>query len=342
MRNFFTLASVLCFSSSHAQQKQLSYGDFLQFDTTIKWAAEVDTPFPLVAKRSEHNLGSYYYNELKKGVLKGYTVNQKDMSVMERYLTKADIKNQGSGEYITKYQLRYGLQSLTKNTFDTVGCFCDTYAGGNDIELFKVKQIVYYKSGKFLIENVLVSPLCYQKDEHGIFNWFPSFNTSFNNNPHQKYFETDLLYLGASTISYDLNDESRTATDRRLLTLQNPNPIYSVLQDALKGKVKLMNELDQSGGKKPFPAKELFTFGMPSDTIAVYDPTGNFAKYQTVRSERNPENIVIALEQEFYFDRKNQVLLSRVNKAVIKERRYSQNSKTFLGLSPLCSIIYQP
>ena len=108
-----------------------------------------------------------------------------------------------------------------------------------------------------------------------------------------------------------------------------------ILQAINNGKLKAIDPVTNL----PIPSKEIFTWGMPADTVAAIDVTGNM-KYKIIRAKHDPDNIpVIRIYQDWYIDASTGKL-----HPVVKWIELIENVKSvsgyFIGHRPFCRIYY--
>ena len=108
-----------------------------------------------------------------------------------------------------------------------------------------------------------------------------------------------------------------------------------IFQAIAKGKVKAIDRETN----KPIPAREIYTWQMASDTMAIYDDTGNM-KIKVVQKQRDPDNVSrIRIFRDWYFDVASGKLLSMIKWIELLEEIQSP-SGFFMGYLPLCRIYY--
>ncbi|GAA4340601.1 hypothetical protein [Flaviaesturariibacter amylovorans] len=349
LRSLCSLIAVLTAAGAAAQQEH-AYGSFLSTDTTVRWAAEADKVVALLPRVLPQSLNRLYARQLDSGRLRTYRVPGTDLRVREAGpVSRAQLSERASGDALPDFTRAYkDLPPTVRRRFDSTQAYrfyCDTCRGA-DLELFQLRQLVYLKGGRFYVDNILVSPLEGAPDSSGRAQWAPRFSTSFykggaapRSNPK------DRIYLGTVIINYQFAfDGLRGPADDRILTVQEPNPVYQLLEAALKGKVKLRNELNPDT-RKPFMNPRTFfaDFGA-TDTMAVYDVNdpGRVREYVVTRSSLGAEKLAVyGIEQSFYYDTRLQVLFSEVHKVTVKAHVYNDNG-TIRGRRAMASVTYSP
>ncbi|RYZ00569.1 MAG: hypothetical protein EOO11_01165 [Chitinophagaceae bacterium] len=338
------LAAIALLTSTIASaQQEHSYAGFLSTDTSVRWALEADKVVALVPRTLPGSLNRFYRAALASGKLQAYSLPGPDFKVAA---TTPGAALPGS---IDKGRAYKELPQELRRQLDTTrafGAFCDSCARGTDIELFALRQLVYLKNGRFYVDNILVAPIDSERDTAGNLAWTRRFATSFYKGgtpPHAN--PKDRVYLGTSTINYNLELKGpRTDGSDRVLTPQEPNPIYPLLQEALRGRIRLRNEWDESPQKPFLNPRRFFEHFGSTDTVAVMDVNdpSRVVQYVATQSSLDPAELAVyGIEQSFYFDKKLQVLFSEVHKVTVKKLVYN-DSGTVRGRRALASVAYKP
>lgn len=109
-----------------------------------------------------------------------------------------------------------------------------------------------------------------------------------------------------------------------------------ILQAIEKGKLKAVDGL--SG--KFIPAKEIFNWQMPSDTVLQYDNEGNVAKFIVTKQQLNSSSITqIRIFQDWYFNTSTDKIQVEIKCIELLAEIYS-SSGLFIGYQPFCNINY--
>jgi len=120
------------------------------------------------------------------------------------------------------------------------------------------------------------------------------------------------------------------------LTNEIGKPVsFVILQAIEKGKLKAIDRETN----KPIPGKEIYTWKMPVDTVAVPDNAGN-SKIQIVQQQRSPDNLnQIRIYQDWYFDISTGKFYSVIESIELLEEIHT-SSGIFIGYNPFCRIFY--
>jgi len=322
MKSFLSILlliySCLCFS-----QKRLEYGDFIQLNRDIHWAAETDAFLNLMPKTAKYSIKNLYLRKLKDSGIIVYKINSDKYSVTSEKLTINSFEEK-KFDTVLNANLSNESYPVILDT-DSVNsrhavCLCDSCARGELFEIFKVKQIVCYGNSQLFIKNILISPLCLKRNRYvGNMNdlpvWDVLFNTAFSNGNEITSKKEHLLYLGEEDYYYDLNEFS-LLENRNLLTLRSPSLIQLILSDCKKGKLKLF---DPEKGRE-IPYVKLKSWGLEKIAVPVYDDLGNTISTKFIMPERNFDSLNrFRIKQELFFDTKKEVLISVVKSVDILE-----------------------
>ena len=321
-------------------QTKFEYGGFIQFDNKIEWAMEIDKYLDLIPKIPNYSITRWYLKKLKQDGITAYLKNADGYSVTPFKLSPGGWKKPfmtdtlSTNETFNEFRSQYKDLALNNQS----NCVCDTCYTPHAFDITKVKQILYYKDGKFNITNILLTPMCLSntirsKDEHTNV-WNNLFNVAFNNNPSRPP-SNNMIFIGPVEKKYNLSSFDG-APNKKLLTVKSDGIMHYLNRDFRKG-LFLVND-PRTG--KIITNKEYFTTSTESLSVAVYNNIGDIMGYKTVKPEMNPDSFyVFTITQDIYFDPKNEVLVSKVKKvAVMKQVVTSQGLN--LGLSEFAIINY--
>ncbi len=109
-----------------------------------------------------------------------------------------------------------------------------------------------------------------------------------------------------------------------------------ILQAIEKGKLKAFDPETN----KQIPAKEIFTWQMPADTLSVYDAAGN-SKYKVVQSRVNADDIPqIRIFQNWYFNISTGKIVSEIKSIELLQEIRNNFTGVFIGNKRFCRIYY--
>jgi len=323
-------------------QPERNYGSFLHADTSISWAAEAEKVVALVPRSLTQGLNAFYRERLAAGALSVYEPGTVPFSVKRRVAAPGGLPAP-QRLHIERRLIERNVPYALRGFIDTArnhGFACDTCAPG--LELFQLRQLVYYKAGRFFVDNILVSPVGREVDSSGG-HWYTSFRSSFHGGGKKPASDPkQLVYLGTAQVNYYFNFRNVPGPgEEKVLTYQEPNPFQRILSDAGKGRIRLRNEMVDEERRPVVSPKKLMEQLTVRDTITVYDVNDpNITTLQVAESTLDPSTVNgYGIEQSFYYDPKNDVLLSRVHRVVLK-REVQSSGGLIRGRAPMVSIDY--
>lgn len=109
-----------------------------------------------------------------------------------------------------------------------------------------------------------------------------------------------------------------------------------LLQSVKNGKLKAF---DPYTGKQ-IPAKQIYSWNMPVDTVTYADVDSGATKYRVVHANLDPDNIKqIRVQQDWYLNYNNGEIFSRIGWIELMTDVYSSFGG-FMGTKPFCRIYY--
>jgi hypothetical protein len=203
------LLFTLLFCTAAEAQESMRYAAFTDTDTSVRWAAESDKIICLMPRSINSSLNRIYRSRLAKGQLQSWAASQ-DLSVQQEPVTATDLRQRRRPEPVSNRDARSQLERQLRPFLDTTALaplFDDT-STRSDLELFRVRQLVYYRKGRFYVDNILVTPLSRERDSAGN-AWYSYFSTSFRKPSPNAVLPAQpakgWIYLGTSTVNYHLN-----------------------------------------------------------------------------------------------------------------------------------------
>jgi len=172
MKKIFFTSTLSILTSLSFTQNKIEYANFIQSDTSIKWAAICNYYINLTPVNPNFNLSNYFFENLKKGIIETYKENTNNFSVIPSTTTYNSLKenlvfekyNPQKANWVFYYDERH---DATEEIFNADSNECDSCLNKR-ISLFKLKQLLYYKDHQLKIKNILINPIVYKKkiDEH--------------------------------------------------------------------------------------------------------------------------------------------------------------------------------
>jgi hypothetical protein len=110
-----------------------------------------------------------------------------------------------------------------------------------------------------------------------------------------------------------------------------------ILRAIAEGKLKAMDRVTN----KPIPAKEIYKWRMPKDTVQQPDKEGNFTNHVVAQRLHNSDNITeIRIYNDWYANVSTGKLQSFIKAIELMEEVHSAVSGDFIGYTVLCRIYY--
>src|ERR1035437_9723599 len=280
------ILSILLSTTSHAQNK-LEYGDFIQWDNKIEWAMESTNYLDLTPKMPKYSISDWYLKKLSKSGITVYQQYPGEFAVTQSKLYRNGWNSNLAIDTLNYHMIFRERENLSYEEINASknNCTCDSCSHARLFDIIKTKQIIYYKSGKFSISNVLLTPMCMKDSmeyEKETFAWYNLFNVAFNNKANITP-SKDMIYIGAVTAWYDFSPPTPNSTSSRLLTTKNSKVMTLINRDFQKGLVAFYS---LTTGKK-ISDKEYFTVSQQTIEVATFDSLGNQVGYKKLRPEQN-------------------------------------------------------
>lgn len=121
------------------------------------------------------------------------------------------------------------------------------------------------------------------------------------------------------------------------LTSEIGKPVPLIILEAIeKGRLKAIDPETN----KPIPAKEIFTWKMPADTVPIYDNGGDIKMYQAVKRLHSSDTFKqIRIFQDWYFDITTGKFYTQIRWIELMGD-ISTSMGLYLGKVALCRIYY--
>lgn len=322
------------------------YTAFIQQDTAIKWAAECDKIVYLVPKVKDYSIKEFYLSGLEKGTVNSYLLDKDKHSVTGIQRTFTNLKKPAwleqhqsePGPFVNGSREWYFIKNgTTWDGYRVAGISADSCCGCDETDAIMVKQVLYYKNSRLFTYNVLLSPLCARQTTPGKAAWYPLANVAYNPEPDNGgplSLDKDLLLIGTEPVQYSFGEKAKSGNDSVLGTMM-PWIVREIVSDITNGRVKAHEP--ESG--KIIPADKFLTWNMPVDTVLVTD--NDKVRYELVQNSLDLNSIHdIRIQQEWYFNFKNEKLYSRIKSVELYKRIYFNDGVTLRGTMLLCRINY--
>ena len=342
MKYFFFL---LLITTNATAQKQ--YGDFIQQDDSIQWAAEYTQILNLTPKLAKYSIREQAFKKAnEKGCIESYKIVNENFVKSEFCL--ADTLNKSSKVYsysspYTYHLLLYGneLEKFFKK--ESSSSFLDN-AFKTKFQIDEVKQILYYKNAQLYISNALVSPLYLESAIDttilsSVFNWKKYYSVCNNIEPTKKITpaaKKKLIYLGEASVMYNftnnVDDETRGF---KVFTKLKQDFYRNLYSDIFENKVTAVDEYNNViDGVKVQEVKN------PPIEIPSFDSSGNQNGTRLAFNEINFDSFYyFKITQEVYLDTVKNVLLSEVKYLDVCKNVYSDIG-IYFGIGPYFRVYF--
>ncbi len=131
------------------------------------------------------------------------------------------------------------------------------------------------------------------------------------------------------------NNKTATFIKHDTAVVSNISLSKAIIQAIKNGKIKAVDYITN----QPIPPKQISTWKMPVDTMAVHDKDGN-AKYVIVHQHRSANDITrVKIFHDWYLDNSSGKLSSRVQRIELLEE-IKNSSGEFMGYRPIFKIYY--
>ncbi|MGG9964548.1 hypothetical protein [Ferruginibacter sp. SUN106] len=351
MKKLFPVFLFFYASNCFAQQP-LQYANFVQTDTAVKWAAVYNSYINLTTTNPNFSISNYYLKKLQSGSISAYTEDSVMLAVTPVSINENDyIKTKKAIAYNpTLMNWRFNFDTRTdgyEDIFREEENTCDTCNTKNAISFFKVKQLLYYKNNQFKIQNILITPVLYNKErssyrENTIF--FETANLAFNDvNSDTITVPPTAVLITRTCNNFTLLPTTQNHVETsKILTLNNWSLCRLFLNDIKKGKLKAYNADDNiyPDAKKIVPWQKTTAYHVQKITVPIYNTNGELVKYKTITPEINYDSIYnFAIVQDLYFDFAKEKLYSKVI-AVVPMSQVVTSTGIYLGLQNHWGILF--
>ena len=315
MKYFFFL---LLITTSATAQKQ--YGDFIQKDDSIQWAAEYTQILNLTPKLAKYCIREQAFKKAnEKSCIENYKIVNENFVKSEFCLADTASKTITINSNINPYKILYHLQGEYLENFykkESTNSFLNN-AFKSKFQIDEVNQILYYKNANLYISNVLVSPLYLEKvtdtNSTTLFNWKKYYSICNNIEPAKKITKEEkakLIDLGKSWEHYFLkNDLTENSYDFKVFTKINAGFSHHLFEDIFKNKITAVDDKNNI-----IPGSKILNVNNPFIEFPVFDGgDGRVFAPRKIRNEVNIDSFYnFRICQQVYLDTATNLLLSEV------------------------------
>ncbi len=350
MKKLFSILPLLytgfCFS-----QNTIEYANFIQTDTSVKWAAVYHSYVSLTPVNPNFSTRNYYLKKLNRQGATAYLEDTVSFAVTPlkisyaEYLSTIKPVNYDAAKmnWYFDYDNKHDASEIVFNRDSNA---CDTCTGSNKLSFFKVKQLLYYKANQFKIQNILLTPVIYKKEALAFkeeAQYFETSNFAFNE------IKTDNVSIPAAAkfIGRSCNNLVLlpfVQSENKILTIHNWS-LSNLLYKDIKKKILKAYNADNSvypDLKNVLDHRRIEEYKNMANTLTVpeYDSLGEIKGYKTILSEINFDSIYnFTLIQDFYFDFDKEILYSKLV-SLLPRIRVVTSQGVSLGLTNYWGVIF--
>ena len=315
--------------SSNDCFSQISYDDFVHSDNKIQWAADYTQLFEITSPIRRFGMKQILCERLeKKGCIEYYSV--KDNKLYKNNFCKGDTWPLTQFGTYTNPRVSFASEGEEKDqiTFKAAGktCYCNNQKKENRFDIYLIRQVIFYRSGKLQVKNIMASPTYLKRNiDSAAGKYFIWESPDLSLLDNSKEFttardKTKMVDYGNSEQVYDLKyTTGNVHSTASILTLKNPMLIKHLLDDLFAQKITAVDDyLDV------IPVEYLTQFRNPQYAVPVFDTMGNIIEYRKMWMEMNMDKIYeYGISQHFYFDTVINTLYSVVNFVDVYRNVYS-------------------
>ena len=324
MKKFLSLL-LFFYSNFCLAQNKMEYANFIQTDTSVKWAAIYTSYVNLTPVSPNFNIRNFYINKLKQSGATVYIEDQASFAVTSEKINYAQYKttikpvdyNAAKMNWRFDYDEKHDAsETIFKQESNT----CDTCILSNKFSFFKIKQLLYYKDNQFKIQNILISPVIYKKQELASKEetvYFETADFAFNEiKTANTTIPVAAKFIGRSCNHLVLLPSAQPrSSENNILTLNNWSLSALLYKDIKRRILKAYDTRlsDYPDKKNILDYRKIEEYQNTPIEIAVYDSVGNFIKNVKRIREINLDSIYnYTLIQDLYFDFDKEILYSKL------------------------------
>ncbi len=294
---------------------QIPYTDFIQTDTAIQWAAEYDQILNITPKITRYGIRNILHSKLMMGeCIDNYTTNGDGAFKSSFCLKDTGLKKSTFISDVNPYKAYYYHFSKICNETEITYSYLQDLVE-NKFQIYRVKQILYYKNNKLFINNTLVTSLHLNEvnDSNELaFSWIPTFTSCFNDMPTEVITtkrKKSFVDLGESFAKYRILNDITKESNIKIFTKLNPSFSHHLFEDILANKITIVDDKENI-----IPNRKVFEFNNSPVEVPVFnDEDGRFIKTKKMRNEVNIDSFYLfEIKQHFYYDSINNILQSEV------------------------------
>lgn len=343
---YYYLYSFLIISFAAHSQPGVSFITFLKTDTSIQWAGESDKILDLKGREGKYNIKGMYLSFMQGNrAIKAYYFDSNQKKLTPYQFINPNMNTPQFIKDLDAERLAYNFpkewvfvdQTKTKDDYtryvykiDDKTFTGDSCCGCDNINAFRIKQILYYKDQRFHIYNPYMTILCARKTQNNSLAWYPLCNVAYNPSHHMPDSVKALQLLNIDVAEYDFMQHKAPGADSSL----SQTDIYQILREDLKkGKLKAFDY----ERNVLVPLGELYSWDAPVDTVFTEDKDGRYSQKTVIRLTKPSDLCRFRITQKLYFDITEEKLYSVIESVVLMKAIYSQ-AGTLIGYKPFVKL----
>ena len=312
---------IFSFVAAHCPAQENGYADFIQKDNKIQWAAWYDQILEITPRIKKYGIRQILYRQMQQKDMDSYVAQKNGDVSIQHYKKDQSILSDSFVSDLNLYK-RYldNGHSVNKSDFiaNEKNCSCTGASTTNKIDVYKIRQLLYYKNSHLHIKNILVTPLCLKRVIGDYYSnsfevaWQSSISLCYNDSADSltTLQKKKFIDLGNSEQLYDFRFDITNENGKvKPYTLDNPLFARHLYEDILNNKVTVIDFVNTV-----IPHNKVLDYGIQTQETPLYDSTGNQTGIKYVRAEANIDSFYeFAINQHFFFDTTNRIVYSEVN-----------------------------
>jgi hypothetical protein len=349
MKKYFL--ALLLYTNFCFSQNKLEYANLIQTDTVVKWAAIYSSYLNLTTPNPNFNIRNFYVNKLKQGGAIAYNEVNGAFAVTPQKISYADyiaaIKSTNYDPAKMNWWFRYDEKNnASEDVFNKESNGCDTCPVKNSLSFIKVKQLLYYRNHRFVIRNILLSPVTYKKTTGSLkedVNYFESQNFAFDPADHDdNTIPASAKLIGRSCNNLVLLPGTDQSPENKILTINDWNLCHILYQDIKQRKIQAYSTEKSiyPDTKSILDYRKIESYKNKELIVPFYDSTGGIVNYKKINAEINFDSIYnFTLIQDLYFDFAKEKLYSKLI-ALVPRMAVNTSSGVFVGYTDYWGVIF--
>ena len=324
----YYLSIIFSFIAVHCLAQENGYADFIQNDNKIQWAAWYDQILEITPRIKKYGIRQILYRQMQQKEIDKYVAEKNgDVNIQSpgrNLQLPSDTLEKDFNPY--KHYLYNGYPGNESDfIINEKNCSCTGDASTNKFDIYKIRQVIYYKRSKLYVKNILVTPLCLKNGVGDYYNdsfkfvWQSSFASCYNlsEDSISAVKKKTCIDLGNSEQLYDFRFKITGENNKvNPYLLKNPLFSYHLYEDIVNNRLTVVDYQN-----KVIPNNKVIEYGNETINVPVYDSTGEQTGIHSVRYEVNIDSFYeFAINQHFFFDTTNRILYSEVNYVEVYKR----------------------